>query len=99
MFSRKLEIQAKELEDKLDEQPLIVDVRKLDEYNKSHICGAIHIPLEQIENYNPQQEVYFVCHSGRRSRVAALILQNRGFEAKSMAGGMLEWKGQVEEEK
>ncbi|MDQ0362344.1 rhodanese-like domain-containing protein [Breznakia pachnodae] len=99
MFSRKIEIRAKELEDKLDEHPLIVDVREPDEYSSGHISGAINVPLGEVDNYRPEQEVYLVCHSGRRSRAAALILQHKGFEAKSMAGGMLEWEGPIEEDK
>jgi len=63
---------------------LIVDVRSREEYYKSHVKGAINIPLFDLEYYvgflkNKDALVY--CDSGRRSRMAVENLAQRGVKS------------------
>lgn len=74
----------------------ILDVREPEEWADGHIPGSIHIPLGELATrasaLEPDQPVIAVCRSGGRSLTAAEILLAAGFsDAKSMAGGMLEW--------
>ena len=62
-----------------------------------HIPPAILVPLQDIEakpdtlaKYK-DREIITVCRSGRRSLTAANILTVKGFNVKSMSGGMTEW--------
>ena len=78
---------------------LIVDVRTAQEFNgeSGRIPCAILVPLQDIETKPDvlakykEKEIITVCRSGRRSLSAANILAARGFNVKSMSGGMNEW--------
>ncbi len=75
-----------------------IDVRYEEEFDEGRITDALHLPLpelrRQAETRLDQSGRYVtVCHSGRRSAVAAFLLKQRGYEVCSMAGGMLAWEG------
>ena len=61
----------------------IFDVREEDEYEQSHIKGAVNIPLSQlrdrIDEFPKDRDIYLHCRSGQRSYNAVLALQNLGF--------------------
>ncbi|MEO6130646.1 MAG: MBL fold metallo-hydrolase [Saprospiraceae bacterium] len=61
----------------------ILDVRKPDEWDKSHLASATHFPLDAINEHmaeiNPITTYYLHCRSGYRSTVAASILKARGY--------------------
>ena len=74
----------------------ILDVREPEEWADGHIPGAVHIPLgslpARINELDQNQPVVVVCRSGVRSLTGAEILLKAGFgDAKSMAGGMIDW--------
>jgi hydroxyacylglutathione hydrolase len=74
----------------------LVDVRDVDEWPAGRMPGARLIPLADLamraDELDPARPVVLVCRSGRRSLVAAALLQARGFRAaRSLAGGMLAW--------
>ncbi|BBP86755.1 hypothetical protein BsIDN1_03730 [Bacillus safensis] len=56
-----------------------MDVRELDEYEAGHIPGAVHIPLGEVEHraeeLTRESDIYLICHSGRRSELAAQKLK------------------------
>ncbi len=62
----------------------IVDVREPHEYEKSHIKGAVNVPLSQIRDRISEipkdKPVYLHCRSSQRSYNACLALQANGFE-------------------
>ena len=78
---------------------VIVDVREKDEFDESHIPGAIHmsrgmIELE-VEDKFPNRNTTIICHcgGGGRSALAAESLQKMGYKnVRSMAGGFKAWK-------
>jgi sulfur-carrier protein adenylyltransferase/sulfurtransferase len=95
------EIDAQTARELLDgrEPPLLVDVRRRDEWDEGHIPGAIHIPrgsLEsRIEKATPERErpIVVYCSAGERSAFAARTLGELGYEeVTSLAGGFTDWK-------
>ena len=68
------------------EKFILLDVRTEEEYEASHIPNAINIPLNnlesQIEHLLPYKDdkVVIYCRSGRRSIMAAFMLEDNGFK-------------------
>ena len=81
-----------------NESALVLDVRTLEEYQKSHIVNSVSIPLgllssriSEIQN-RKSDPVIIVCQSGNRSMQAARTLKNNAFEKLyNLSGGMLSW--------
>ena len=93
--------QAKEI---MDTQTgyVILDVREQDEYNESHIPGAILIPYTQIDQLaetkltDKDQLILVYCRSGRRSKIAAESLVKLGYTNIKEFGGIIDWPYEVE---
>ncbi|VEF48849.1 rhodanese domain-containing protein [Bacillus freudenreichii] len=96
------EITAKEVEQRLEqgEKLNMIDVREADEVAAGKIPEAIHIPLGLIEfkmnELDKSKEYIMVCRSGGRSGRATQFLESQGYKAVNMAGGMLDWEGNIE---
>ena len=74
----------------------LVDVREDDEWQAGHAPGALHIPLGQLTarlGELPEGELVIVCRSGGRSARAVAWLNQNGFEALNLDGGMQAWDG------
>lgn len=71
----------------------LLDVRSPDEYVKGKIRNSINIPMSELRQrlgeLDPQQ--CYICYSDRgiRSASAAYILNERGFQAYDLRGGLL----------
>lgn len=78
---------------KNEENPYILDVRTVEEYNLSHMDGAINIPLdelrENLEKLDKSKEIIVHCHSGLRSYLACRILKQKGYKTKNLIGGYI----------
>ena len=80
---------------------IILDVRRMDEYNEGHIPGAICIPNESISDERPEelpeldQVILVYCRSGRRSKEAAQKLFDMGYANIYEFGGIVDWTGEV----
>ncbi len=82
-----------------DPSIVIVDVRTQDEYNGElgHLRGALVIPLQELQSRLGEleglrgKEILVYCRTGRRSLVAADLLQKNGLNATNVEGGMVEW--------
>ena len=60
---------------------VILDVRRDQEWNESHLTGAVHIPLHQLPSRLvevPAGEVWVHCEAGYRASVAASFLDAAG---------------------
>jgi hydroxyacylglutathione hydrolase len=61
---------------------VVLDVRRDDEWAESHIDGALHIPLDQLEDrmdeVPPDRQVWAHCASGFRASIAASLLDRAG---------------------
>ena len=79
---------------------VIVDVREQNEYEESHLPGAVHVPRGHLESRiegaarDKDQRVVLYCASGNRSALAAKTLQDElGYaNVESMTGGITLWK-------
>ncbi|HTW42022.1 MAG TPA: rhodanese-like domain-containing protein [Solirubrobacteraceae bacterium] len=78
--------------------PQVIDVREDDERAAGHIEGTRHIPLGQLsaqaDSIERARPVVFYCRVGGRSEMAAQAFRASGFEAYSMAGGLVRWAGE-----
>ncbi|MEO2071293.1 MAG: MBL fold metallo-hydrolase [Zunongwangia sp.] len=76
-------ITAEELEQKMNQDIVIIDVRKKSEFDSEHIEGVVNVPLNQInqhlEKFPKEQEFVLHCAGGYRSMIAASILKQRGW--------------------
>jgi rhodanese-related sulfurtransferase len=73
----------------------LVDVRTPAEYDTSHVEGARHIPLDQLQdaagNLDRDRPVVFYCRSGDRSAMAVDAFRASGWDAYAMSGGLVAW--------
>lgn len=78
----------------------IIDVREPHEWLTGHIPQAHLIPLatlpERMQELDKEVPIVMVCHSGVRSWHAAAYVQQFGYQAFNLTGGMLAWDGEVE---
>ena len=76
----------------------IIDVRYPNEWEAGRIEGAVHIPQDdlpdRLEQLDRQRPLVTVCRSGNRSGRAAEFLEDQGFDAESLEGGMEAWATQ-----
>jgi rhodanese-related sulfurtransferase len=85
-----------------EENYIILDVRRPDEYAEGHIPGAINVPNEEIgsadisELPDKSQLILVYCRSGRRSKEAAEKLVKLGYTNIVEFGGILDWKGEIQ---
>ncbi|WDD99222.1 rhodanese-like domain-containing protein [Thalassomonas actiniarum] len=106
------EISCQQLVSQLTQTAVIIDIRESTELESGTIPGAVHIPrgvLEMQIATHPmvageaeplaklaQQDIYLYCQSGARSALAALSLQQMGFErVYSLGGGFNAWQQTV----
>lgn len=74
------------------EKTTLVDVRDLAEWDRGHIEGAIHIPVNglrtRLSELDPAKEIMVYCAIGLRGYIAARILKQNGFEnVRNLSGG------------
>ena len=89
------QISAEELHDKIKSSSkfVLLDVRAEDEFEDSHIEGAINIPVadlrERHKDLNKEDTIAIICSSGNRSSLGSSILCMNGFDnIYNVAGGM-----------
>jgi hydroxyacylglutathione hydrolase len=63
--------------------PLVLDVRNDSEYAAEHIPGSLHIPYgdvaARLDELPRDRQIAAICRGGKRSGLAASILQREGF--------------------
>ena len=85
-----------------DENYILLDVRRADEFESGHIPGAINLPNEKIGTEeihalpDKSQTIYVYCRSGNRSRQAADKLLALGYTNIIEFGGILDYTGELE---
>ena len=76
----------------------VVDVREGYERDAGHIEGSTHIELVRIAasaaDIDRDRPVVFYCRVGARSLMAASAFRASGYEAYSLAGGLLAWNAE-----
>jgi len=78
-----------------DESLTLLDVRNGWEHETAHLDGSTLIPLQtlhaRMSELDRSHEIVVYCHLGARSLMAAQYLQQAGFKARSLHGGIDLW--------
>jgi rhodanese-related sulfurtransferase len=85
--------------DQIPADALLLDCREDDEWDAGHIDGATHVPMSEIParlKYGPgeivpERTIVVVCKVGSRSAHVTAWLNDNGFDAVNLDGGMLAW--------
>jgi len=71
----------------------VLDVRPREEFAAGHLPGAVNIPIGQlrtrVDELPRDREILVICRSGQRAYYATRTLLQKGFNARTLAGGML----------
>jgi rhodanese-related sulfurtransferase len=82
------------------ESLVLLDVREAWELAIASVPDALHMPMGEVaERYgelDPGVTTVVLCRSGRRSHEVAEFLQQNGFAAVNLAGGILAWSRDVD---
>lgn len=77
----------------------LVDVRTPKEFAKGSLENAINIDINvdgfserAVQTLSKDRPVAVFCHSGERSRIAADILSDMGFEVFNLTEGLIGWE-------
>lgn len=77
---------------------VLLDVREDDEWAAGHAPRAIHVPmgqvaqrLDELATALPDRPVHVVCRAGGRSARVTAFLQQAGWDAVNVDGGMRAW--------
>lgn len=87
---------------KSDENYILLDVRRADEFEAGHIPGAVNLPNEEIGTEeipslpDKAQTIYIYCRSGNRSKQAADKLLALGYTNIIEFGGIIDYTGELE---
>lgn len=78
----------------------IIDVREDEEvFETGTIKGAVHLPMMTVPNslnkIPKDREIYILCRSGRRSYEVASYLNELGYNAINLKGGIIKYKGKL----
>ena len=95
------EMTVQEVHEYIEEgnDPVLLDVRGLDEWERGHLKGSVHIPRGELEYQaeeampDKSREVIVICAGGVRSLLAGETLKAIGYEnVISMDGGYGDWE-------
>ncbi|ADD06208.1 rhodanese domain protein [Natrialba magadii ATCC 43099] len=101
-------INPAELDDRLSNgtAPYVLDIRPRKTYQRSHIDGSQNVPVyndlrrgdddelrQSLSQIPADETVVTVCKAGVVARKATTVLEEEGYEAATLAGGMRRWNG------
>jgi phage shock protein E len=75
-------------------QPLLIDVRTSEEYQREHVRTAVNIPYDEIAGRiaamapDRNTRIALYCRSGRRSGIAEQTLRQLGYSQVENKGGL-----------
>ena len=80
---------------------VLLDTRTDEEFAQGHIEGAIMIPeyeiTEKAESVIPDKDTLILvyCRSGRRSKIASMLLVELGYTNVKEFGGIIDWEYEI----
>lgn len=92
-------ISARQLEAYMEDSRrfTLLDVRDAGAFDAGHLDGAVNIPLEELEmrmaEISRDRPVIVYCGYGSRSMQAARLLDQMGYRAASVVGGLSYYRG------
>lgn len=83
--------------EQLADDAVILDVRRQDEWDAGHAPTAVHIPFEELQSRlaelpSTNGALPVVCRGGGRSSRATKWLNDNGYDAVNVSGGMKAWR-------
>jgi rhodanese-related sulfurtransferase len=80
----------------IDEGAFLLDVREDDEWAAGHAPDATHVAMNTVPDAHAgvlprDNRIVVVCRAGGRSQRVAQFLQQAGYDAVNLAGGMQSW--------
>ena len=85
-----------------DENYMLLEVRRADEFEAGHIPGAVNLPNEEIGTEeipslpDKAQTIYIYCRSGNRSKQGADKLLSLGYTKLIECGAIIDYTGERE---
>ncbi|MCI8863493.1 MAG: rhodanese-like domain-containing protein [Lachnospiraceae bacterium] len=79
---------------------VVIDLREPKEFRRLHLKGAVCIPYEQLEErvrFLRNQILILYCERGGTSLMAARELSAKGYQVKTMIGGIQAYEGRNSE--
>jgi rhodanese-related sulfurtransferase len=80
----------------VEQGAILLDVREDHEWQAGHAPEATHLPMSRIgasvAELPADRLIVCVCHVGARSAAVAEALNNAGYSATNLAGGMNAWE-------
>jgi rhodanese-related sulfurtransferase len=93
-------IDTEQVNEKVTQGALVIDIRDPETYKSGHIPKAINIPLAvlrtEVNKLDSAKELLVVCYAGISSKKAVRFLKKAGFDVKNITGGMAAWTGNLE---
>jgi hydroxyacylglutathione hydrolase len=78
-----------------NESFLVLDVRRIEEWDNGHIPGSMHIHIaelaQRMHELPRDLPIMVICHTGYRAGIAASMIAGSGREAVAVRGGMGDW--------
>ena len=89
----KVEITFDEIEDKIKNDYVLIDIRDEDRFKSGNIPNSINLKVDEIYDKKEflDKELFLYCVNGTVSYKIAKELQKKGFLAYSISGGYVEW--------
>jgi len=87
-------VQWDELDERLANGAILLDVRSKAEFNRGHIPTALNISVDNLRERLteiPNGELVIYCQVGQRGHTATLLLREYGFNATNLDGGYQTW--------
>jgi len=75
---------------------VIIDLRSEEEFTSGHIRGAVNIPYDDAEEkiqYSRRKVLLLYCERGASSLAMGKQLAERGYQVKSVIGGIRAYRG------
>ncbi|NGZ75320.1 FAD-dependent oxidoreductase [Saccharibacillus alkalitolerans] len=80
-----------QLDERIPENSVLLDVRSDLEHRGGHIPGSISIPVDELRGrlneLDPAKEIWAYCQVGLRGYTASQILRQHGFDVRNLSGG------------
>jgi len=75
----------------------LIDVREQHEVDEVRVDGAVVLPMSTFTEHLdelPDGPLYVMCHAGSRSARVTQFLEQQGYDATNVEGGISQWEAE-----
>jgi rhodanese-related sulfurtransferase len=75
----------------------LIDVREQNEVDEVRVDGAIVMPMSTFQEHLdelPDGPLHIMCHAGGRSARVTQFLEQQGYDATNVEGGITQWEAE-----